>query len=70
MAEISWNPEAHPEDPDHWSHVLGANYTGDDCKNCGRQRVLHYVEVNRLICEKCNWDQAASDYAHDHRLIG
>lgn len=56
-------------DEDHWSHA-GADYDGTDCKNCGRCRVLHYEEVNRHICEKCNWDQDAGDYAHDHKRIG
>ncbi|WP_374553185.1 hypothetical protein [Sphingobium yanoikuyae] len=59
----------YPDDPDHWSRQ-GADYDGTDCKNCGRCRVLHYEEVNRRICEKCNWDQDSGDYAHDHERIG
>jgi hypothetical protein len=57
------------EDPCHWSNQ-GADYNGDDCKNCGRMRVLHYDQVDRRICEKCNWDQDRNDYAEDHRQIG
>jgi ribosomal protein L37AE/L43A len=66
----AWNPDARPDDPDHWSHVLGADYTGEDCANCGRSRVLRYEEVDRFICEKCNWDQKAGQYAEDHERIG
>lgn len=69
-ASLTWNPTARSDDPDHWSHVLGADYSGSPCENCGRDRVLHYAEVNRLICEKCNWDQAAKDYASDHECVG
>lgn len=58
-----------PEDPEHWSHVLGADYDGTSCRNCGRERVLSYTN-GRRICEKCNWDQAAQDYAYDHNRIG
>lgn len=68
--EVTWNPDARSDEPDHWSYVLGADYAGVDCKNCSRSRVLHYEEVNRFICEKCNWDQDAGDYAFDHRCIG
>lgn len=57
------------DDPNHWSRQ-GANYNGDDCANCGRQRVLLYEPVARRICEKCNWDQDANDYAVDHERIG
>jgi ribosomal protein L37AE/L43A len=68
--DAAWNPAASPDEPDHWSRVLGADYAGTDCKNCNRSRVLHYEEVNRFICEKCNWDQVAGDYAVDHERIG
>lgn len=51
--------------PDYWSRQ-GADYTGDDCKNCARQRVLLYAEAGRRVCEKCNWDQDRGDYAYDH----
>lgn len=57
------------DDPEHWSHQ-GADYNGQDCKNCGRERVLFYEPVNRRICEKCNWDQDADEYATDHHAIG
>lgn len=56
-------------DDDHWQHD-GADYDGTACCNCGRERVLHYERVGRRICEKCNWDQVAGDYALDHELIG
>ena len=65
---VTWNPNAATEDPDHWQHVLGANYAGFDCKHCGRSRVLRYEEVNRLICEKCGWDQDTGDYAIDYTI--
>jgi ribosomal protein L37AE/L43A len=60
--------EADIDDPGHWSHQ-GSDYDGTDCRSCGRERVLLY-ENGRRICEKCNWDQAAGDYAVDHRCIG
>lgn len=56
------------DDPEHWSHQ-GADYAGYECENCGRQRVLAYAN-GRHICEKCNWDQIAHDYASDHERIG
>lgn len=43
-------------------------YTGDRCKNCGRERVVRSQDPSgkqRDICEKCRWDQAANDYALD-----
>ena len=33
------------------------DYTGDKCKNCGRNRVMNCVN-GRHVCEKCNWDAA------------
>ena len=56
------------DDPRHWSHQ-GSNYNGQECPNCSRQRVLLYAN-GRRICEKCNWDLDASDYADDHEGIG
>ncbi len=40
------------------------DYTGDKCKNCGRNRVMNCVN-GRHVCEKCNWDADRNDYAHD-----
>lgn len=71
MSGVSYDPACvDTEDPSHWSNALGASYSGDECSNCGRQRVLFYEEVDRSICEKCNWDQHQGDYAEDHRIIG
>lgn len=61
-------PDFDTENPNHWSHQ-GSHYTGTDCINCGRNRVLQYGN-GRQICEKCNWDQKANDYAIDHNHIG
>lgn len=35
---------------------LGAwlDYTGDECPNCGRVRVVE-TESGKRICEKCHW---------------
>jgi hypothetical protein len=42
------------------------DYTGDDCPNCGRQRLMTAEDPTgreRVICEKCMWEPAANDYA-------
>ncbi len=56
------------DEPEHWSHQ-GSDYDGTDCENCGRERVLLYIN-DRRICEKCNWDQVLHEYAVDHQRIG
>lgn len=61
-------PVFHTDEPEHWSHG-GADYDGNDCENCGRNRVLLY-DNGRRICEKCNWDQVLDEYAFDHQRIG
>lgn len=44
-------------------------YTGGDCPNCGRQRLIaceqivdEQISVERVICEKCCWEPARNDY--------
>ena len=53
-----------PDDEGYWSRGC-ADYDGTDCANCGRERVEKYSN-GRRVCEKCNWDQEAQDYAYDH----
>lgn len=38
--------------------VLSPDYRGQNCKHCGRQRVL--VDG---VCEKCLWDNDADEFA-------
>lgn len=40
-------------------------YTGDNCPNCGRNRILTIrVQDNKIkrICEKCSWCIEDSEY--------
>lgn len=44
-------------------------YTGENCPNCGRQRLMRCEQasrtaanVERVICEKCHWEPARNDY--------
>jgi hypothetical protein len=51
-------------DPDHHWWAYG-NYTGADCPNCSRQRLMSCEDLTgaeRVICEKCHWEPAANDY--------
>lgn len=44
------------------------NYTGDDCPNCGRQRLMACEDDRgreRVICEKCHWEPAAAGYCSE-----
>jgi ribosomal protein L37AE/L43A len=36
-------------------------YTGADCKFCGRQRVMENG-LGEIVCEKCNRDQVSGEY--------
>ena len=38
------------------------DYTGEPCKNCGRNRVMN-CHNGRHICEKCGWDADRNDYS-------
>ena len=40
-------------------------YSGENCKNCGRNRVEMYSS-GKLICEKCGYDQDTEDYDYDY----
>ncbi len=40
------------------------DYTGEKCKNCGRNRVMNCIN-GRHICEKCHWDADSNCYAPD-----
>lgn len=54
-----------PVDPDYHWWAYG-EYTGEDCPNCGRERMMKCTDLDgkeRVICEKCNWEPAANDYA-------
>lgn len=55
-------------EPEHkwWRY---GEYTGNACPNCGRLRLMSCeqeintrVSVERVICEKCHWEPARSDY--------
>jgi len=39
-------------------------YTGEDCINCGRNRV-EQSNKGRRVCEKCYMDQDTGEYAID-----
>ena len=39
-------------------------YTGEDCVNCGRNRVLTYSNGYE-ICEKCSWCKQLGRYITD-----
>lgn len=48
-------------------HLFG-NYTGDDCPNCGRNRLVRTEDgrgAERIVCEKCYWEPALGDYSPD-----
>ena len=37
------------------------DYNGEDCENCGRERVMLCSNGKRL-CEKCNWCPEDKEY--------
>lgn len=37
------------------------NYAGENCKNCGRNRVMNCAN-GKHVCEKCGWDADANQY--------
>jgi len=50
----------------YWSAY--GEYTGDDCPNCHRQRLMQCTDSQdreRIICEKCHWEPAMGDFAPD-----
>ena len=42
-------------------------YTGEECVNCGRVRVLHYSK-GLDICEKCRWCKQWNRYIYDEEF--
>lgn len=48
-----------------YGHV---RYTGDECPNCGRQR-LEECANGKVVCEKCHWEPAINDYNSDHLTL-
>jgi ribosomal protein L37AE/L43A len=42
-----------------------SSYYAEECKNCGRVRVLRDTgdEHSDGVCEKCGWDADGGDYA-------
>lgn len=45
------------------------DYTGENCKNCGRNRVMNCVN-GRHVCEKCGWDADKNEYCADWSPLG
>jgi ribosomal protein L37AE/L43A len=43
-----------------WSNATDC-YTGNDCPNCGRNRLLKCAN-GKTRCEKCNWVLEDSEY--------
>lgn len=44
------------------------DYTGGDCPNCKRQRMMRCEDnsgTERIICEKCAWEPAKNDYCYE-----
>ena len=55
------------EEPEHRWWVYG-DYTGGDCPNCKRERLMRCEDNNgneRIICEKCAWEPAKNDYCYE-----
>jgi len=46
-----------------------SNYTGVDCKKCGRNRVMNCAD-GRHVCEKCGWDNDKNEYTDYLHLTG
>ena len=42
-------------------------YTGDDCPNCGRQRIMICEDDKKRRCEKCYW--CIEDKAYDLEFL-
>lgn len=40
-------------------------YTGEDCPNCGRNRVEAWT-CGKRICEKCHWCIEDENYCREH----
>lgn len=52
------------DDPESrwWNY---GDYTGDDCPNCGRSRLMECQDNEcrkRIICEKCDWEPEKDNY--------
>lgn len=52
---------------DKYGNSLGSElgYTGENCINCGRNRVIKYSKGKR-ICEKCSYDQDKKEYDFEY----
>lgn len=53
------------EEDDHW--WIG-DYNGEDCANCGRERVMvcdHPDGATVRVCEKCNWSPDLDRYVSE-----
>lgn len=60
---------SHDPTTDVWLWVggpkVGSAYTGDDCENCGRDRLERWLAPDNtihIVCEKCKWDNTAHQY--------
>lgn len=52
------------ENSENWREF--GEYTGEDCPNCGRQRLMRCTDPSgreRIICEKCDWEPATNNYS-------
>jgi ribosomal protein L37AE/L43A len=61
---IDW--EQHDKDQaaerDKREGYRSADYTGNECEHCGRNRVMN-CQNGKHICEKCGWDNDAHEYS-------
>ena len=44
-----------------FDRVWNGDYNGENCENCGRERVMLCSNCKRL-CEKCNWCPEDKEY--------
>ena len=60
-----WLDEREKEYKEFWEKLgKEIGYTGKDCMNCGRNRVIKYSSGTK-ICEKCNFDQDKKEYNYE-----
>lgn len=63
-------PNDKPITTENWGAF--GDYTGQDCPNCGRQRLMKCMDPkgdDRIICEKCNWEPMTNDYCKDYSNV-
>ncbi len=61
-----WFYEEEKQHDEYWNSLgreLG--YTGENCINCGKNRVIKYSKGKR-ICEKCSYDQDKKEYDFEY----